>query len=292
MIHLQNALSRRWRPLELRVGDRRAELSLTASPPETDAPWLSFHLNGHPAALQLSWGTARRAAGVALEGGDPTDAALVLEEALADWLDAFETATGLVIRFDALGAAPPGGLSRGWALDAERGALHLSEPAALALSKILTPDPRADLPDLALRLTAEIGAALIPLADLRSLTPGDGLLLSGSTALILEDARFAPAKRTPEGWRIDGPFLRRPPQKDTTMDDLEDLEIRLSFRAGEALVTLADLRAMEAGTIVTLDEPEGAAVEILANGRKIGAGQVISVGGRKAIEIRALFNDG
>ena len=73
---------------------------------------------------------------------------------------------------------------------------------------------------------------------------------------------------------------------------LDALEMRLSFRLGETLVTLAELKSLAPGAVVTLDRPDGALVDILANGRKIGTGEVIAVAGQRAVEIRSLFADG
>ena len=86
----------------------------------------------------------------------------------------------------------------------------------------------------------------------------------------------------------------RPPQAGAapSTESLDALELRLSFRLGETLMSLAELRRAGPGTIITLDRPDGALVDILANGQLIGTGEVISVAGQRAIEIRSLFGDG
>ena len=67
---------------------------------------------------------------------------------------------------------------------------------------------------------------------------------------------------------------------------------RLSVRVGETLITLSDLRAAGPGTVLTLDRPDGALADLVINGQVIGTGQIITVAGRKACEIRSLFGDG
>lgn len=68
--------------------------------------------------------------------------------------------------------------------------------------------------------------------------------------------------------------------------------MRLSFRIGEALMPLADLRTAGPGTIITLDRPEGALIDIVVNGQVIGQGEIITVAGQKACEIRRIFGEG
>lgn len=73
---------------------------------------------------------------------------------------------------------------------------------------------------------------------------------------------------------------------------LGDLELRLSIRLGETLISVADLREAGPGTMLMLDRPDGALVDIVANGQTIGTGEIINVSGQRAVEIRTLFGDG
>ncbi|MFI0397153.1 FliM/FliN family flagellar motor switch protein [Paracoccus sp. p1-h21] len=73
---------------------------------------------------------------------------------------------------------------------------------------------------------------------------------------------------------------------------LDALEMRLSFRLGEALMSVADLRAAGPGTLITLDRPDGALVDIVVNGQVIGQGEVVTIAGQKACEIRRIFGEG
>lgn len=73
---------------------------------------------------------------------------------------------------------------------------------------------------------------------------------------------------------------------------LDALEMRLSFRLGEALMSVADLRAAGPGTLITLDRPDGALVDIVVNGQVIGQGEIVTIAGQKACEIRRIFGEG
>ena len=84
----------------------------------------------------------------------------------------------------------------------------------------------------------------------------------------------------------------QPREGDGQLAAIDALELRLSFRVGEALMPLAELRRAGVGTIVTLDRPDGAPVDIVVNGQVVGTGQIVTVAGQKACEIRTLFGDG
>ena len=46
------------------------------------------------------------------------------------------------------------------------------------------------------------------------------------------------------------------------------------------------------GTVIALDRPDGAPVDLVLNGQVIGTGQVTTIAGQKACEIITLFGDG
>lgn len=72
----------------------------------------------------------------------------------------------------------------------------------------------------------------------------------------------------------------------------DDVQVSLSVRFGEALVPLGELRNAGVGTIFTLDRPDGALVELVVNGTVVGSGELISVAGQRAVEVKTLFNEG
>ena len=73
---------------------------------------------------------------------------------------------------------------------------------------------------------------------------------------------------------------------------MDDLDVRISVRAGEALMTLGDLRILGPGSILPMVEPEADHVDLVVNGKRIGTGQLVTVGGTRAVEIKDLFGDG
>ncbi|WP_166461901.1 FliM/FliN family flagellar motor switch protein [Paracoccus alkanivorans] len=347
----QNRLCGHRTPISLRVGGAAIQAALTEA---VDSPaqgaWLELEIDGHPAHIGLSWGTVRRMTGLPLESADPVDAAVLFEEALSTWLDGIEEQTGLTVRFRRFSHAEPVCEALRLGLRAEvvqrpaARSIHLhmplilSEPAANSLAPVLSRwnTIRPETLPLYLRLAVEIETTRLSMVELRSLNPGDALVLAdlpSTASLVLEEQFIASAQAAGDGllptmWRMTGRFRPRqsgkPFQTGTkelmseqeqhpSHDDqqrpetgspepaprhslaiagsFDALEIRLSFRLGERLMSLAELRRAGPGTIVTLDRPDGAMVDIVANGQLIGTGEVISVAGQRAVEIRSLFSN-
>ena len=315
----ETTLARRFAPVSVDVGGGRIGAVIDTAPGQARPSLagevlLSLTIDGHPAALALDWGLARRLAGEPLEGADPQDAALLLEEGMADWLDAGEAAAGLGVRFTALGSneeaagwlrrallvqgkAPRGNLVR------QRVPLALSPGAATALASRLvvasTPEPPESL---LLRVSLEREARRLTAEEIRSLRPGDAVTLGpdAGARLVVEGTLAASATPLPQGVRLDGP-LRPIAKEDTPMQDapetgeggpdaatVDSIELRVAFRAGERLMTVAELKALAPGAIVDLAAPPDAEVEIVVNGRVIGRGELIEVAGRRAVQVRSL----
>lgn len=290
--------------------------------------WLSLAVGGAPAWAALTWASAAAAARQPLEGADAADAAMLVEAGLAAWFDAAEVLTGQPLRCLRLDgeAAPPEGMAtiRRIARLRRQGAdgratelaceLVLSLAAAAALASGLAlggTRPGAGLrdPAIALRVAVEQDAATLRLADLRSLAPGDAILATPGTCarLVVEDALAAELRREAGALRLAGPFRRiappAPHHEGIPMTDtpdqtppapleaatLDDVELRVSFRAGEALMELSRLRALVPGAIVELPEPADGTVQIVVNGRVVGTGELIDLAGRRAVEIRTIF---
>ena len=307
----ERGLARRFAPVSVDVAGGRMGFALDTTPaPMAEAagiPRLALTIDGHDAWLALDWGLARRLACEPVEGADPSDAALLLEEAVAAWLDAGEAATGLSLRFLGLGAAEPPAeaLRRGLLVQgrAPRGSLvrqrlplALSPGAALALAQRLASDPGAKPPAaLVLRASLEREARWLTARELRSLRPGDAVVLGPDPAarLVVEGGLAAPVTLGPQGVRLDGPLRpiaeETPPMPDAPEDEgIDAVELRVSFRAGERLMTLAEVRSLAPGSVVDLPGPPDAEVEIVVNGRVIGRGELVEVAGRRAVQVRTL----
>lgn len=65
----------------------------------------------------------------------------------------------------------------------------------------------------------------------------------------------------------------------------ENLKVQLDIIYGSKTVTLKDLSKLTAGSLITLDEEAQMLVEIEANGKKIGRGEIVAVEGQFGVKI-------
>lgn len=319
---LQSRLSRVREPINITAGGAQIYLGLDAPRKAApDVPWLHLTIDSAPAAIQLPWGMARRLTGLTVEGAIPEDIGLIMEDALEAALDQAEALTGLTLRFIAMRETADDlpiqttlniqGKDAGGRFVQMRQAVTLSAEAAQALLSGIEPREikRQDLPGLALRIAWEIDAITLSLGDFQALEVGDAIAMSAPGAhrrLILENKLFAHGEAVANGIALLGSFslqalkkelgqmseealgdkIERPALKDA---DLDEVEVRLSFRTGEVQLPLRELRGLAPGSIIETGDPATMEVEIVANGRTVGSGELIEVGGKRAVQIRRLF---
>lgn len=255
---------------------------------------------------------------------------LLTELALAPQIEALETLTGCGLRLDPAAPGLPGP-SVAIALEGSFGdaPLHLRlglPVGALGLLAGLAdrlPRERAfeaaDAVPVALAVrvgTARLGAALLATA-----APGDALLLreapqAGNRLVVVAGERYAaPAWLDSARAVLEGP-LRPAAQlgwEDWAMPDatlanaeeaaaegveppdaaMDDLQVTLVFELGRRPATLAELRGLAAGHVIELDRGGlSGPVDILANGRRIGRGELIRVGDALAVRVLRLAAHG
>lgn len=167
--------------------------------------------------------------------------------------------------------------------------LDLSEGAAVLLAQLLDqhtqlePDP---LPDLRQTLAVVAGQQHLSLGELRSLRPGDVLMLEPGPGLLLELAGRLQARCQYQGEvlrlqeALQAPLLHM----ENTMTDvdaaaaLDDLPLKLVCQVGSLELTLAQLRELGAGSVLQLNTPGVDSVDLMVNGRRVGQGQLVKIG--------------
>ncbi|WP_455930314.1 type III secretion system cytoplasmic ring protein SctQ [Pseudomonas fluorescens] len=167
--------------------------------------------------------------------------------------------------------------------------LDLSEGAAVLLAQLLDqhaplePDP---LPDLRQTLAVVAGQQHLSLGELRSLCPGDVLMLEPGPGLLLELAGRLQARCQYQGEvlrlqeALQAPLLHM----ENTMTDvdaaaaLDDLPLKLVCQVGSLELTLAQLRELGAGSLLQLNTPGVDNVDLMVNGRRVGQGQLVKIG--------------
>lgn len=76
------------------------------------------------------------------------------------------------------------------------------------------------------------------------------------------------------------------------MDDLGDLEVQLTFELGRQTVELQQLRTITPGYVFPLGRSPDDPVDIVANGRRIGRGEIVRVGDGLGVRLIRLFDHG
>lgn len=188
--------------------------------------------------------------------------------------------------------------------------LELAAPLAVLTGLAAGMAPAADPPQLPGPLAALIPATLrlalpgptLRAARIQTLEPGDALMLPEPGALRLMApglvAALAPAGAD---WIVKeiavtaAPDLPATDPDATPADGPGDIPVHLSFVIDTRRATLAEVQALRPGAVLALPVPAvapGLPVRILANGREIGAGNLIEADGQPAVRLSTLFGQG
>lgn len=246
---------------------------------------------------------------LAPEAAPPGLLALLVDTLLQPALPAWQRALGMPVRFTRLRAsqAPPGDALRlqfGAAGETWRGAMSAGALADRLLAH--WPAQPHTLSRLPLPGRLRVGTTDLPAAVAASLRPGDAVIIQarprGGTALRLAERWTAPVRQDGGATLLAEPLrLMRPSDGDTMAttnrvdpgpgdaESLEAVPVRLSFDVGQLEVPLGEVRRLQAGSILPLSRGVAELVEISANGRRIGAGELVDVDGAPAVRIVRLF---
>ncbi|WP_394890330.1 type III secretion system cytoplasmic ring protein SctQ [Mesorhizobium sp. AaZ16] len=157
-------------------------------------------------------------------------------------------------------------------------------------------------PDLPIVVAGEIGTLRVPAALLRKACVGDALLPDmapfGRGEITLSFGRlWAGADLEGDQLILRGPFRPRScPLENAYMtqlgsqpgltEELDDVEIVLVFECGRWPISLGELRSAGEGHVFELGRPMDGPVDILANGQRIGRGDIVRIGDTLGIRLR------
>lgn len=251
--------------------------------------------------------------GLALEPAPPAGLlALLVDTLLQPGIPAWQRWAGRRVRFMQLRASQAildgaAGLEFSAAGRTWRAALSGGD----AVDRLLAAWPASLHPLSQLPLPARLwtGTTDLPAAIVASLRPGDavilqtrppgGLLLrvaegwaatvrqNGGAVLLAE--RIRPLRASDGETRMVVESVQPGPGD---LDNLEVVPVRLSFDVGGMEMPLGEVRRLQAGSILPLGRSLAELVEISANGRRIGAGELVEVEGAPAVRITRLFGVG
>ena len=83
------------------------------------------------------------------------------------------------------------------------------------------------------------------------------------------------------------------PSRRASVDEglLEQLPVRLVFEVGRLDLPLTEVRRLAPGYVLPLAKPAESAVDVVANGRKIGHGSLMKIGDSIGVRVERLFSD-
>lgn len=193
------------------------------------------------------------------------------------------------------------------------GTLHGSAALLSTIARHWAGQPaiRQDVDGLMFTLNCRVAFTDLTASALRALAVGDAMLcdriaVPGGAAVILAEALHATARfdeqgfltlsdsfHAPERYAL-GDFLmtenddgERPVQA-IAEAAIDDLPVRLVFEVARKDVTLDELRSLGIGAPIPLDRPATSAVQVFANGRRIGAGEMVMIGEQLGVRITQL----
>lgn len=320
----QNAFYRRRFPADVTLAGQPAKVAAAwpaSRPVDQPSCGLLFKIGEHSAELcvppklleQLLIAVEKTAR---LETLPPRYAALLLEAALADELDWLEARLQAPMELTAVEAQAPsmtepqfgfvlsiGGQEFGCALRSDDNALPTRLAALLDESGLGELPPPVELP-LSVRLWRDVLA--ISLGEARRLQTGDVVLLDEQAAamLVIGDGLIAPVAVVASGSQLlAAPVIIAGSKWEWTMgenlagagqaiDDatLDDLPVALAFEVGRKTMPLGEIRQLTAGAIVQLDTT-GHAVDILANGKRVGQGEMVKIGESLGVQVTRMFDN-
>jgi type III secretion protein Q len=323
-----NALYRHRRTIEALVAGHTVAIE-TAPRAAVDQDAFSFRLSfsGRPAFLRLSASLvdlcARSLAVAGFNRLGGVRAAMLLELALLRPIKALEGRLRMDIRVeervDALDRwerlVPLHLVVRG--LPAGDAAIELLLDHQIAAVVVGALDDLAVPNALSAQLLFPVRVCLdgldLTLAELRGLRPGDIVLPDRDAGrpramvAVIGEHLSCQVERAAPGFRLVSAlanartdqagewFMQQPTDalQRPTLDDaaLDELPVRVVLELGRLDLPLAEIRRLAPGYILPLPKPSESAVDIVANGRRIGHGSLVKIGDGMGVRVERLLSD-
>jgi type III secretion protein Q len=314
-IEAGNRIFRRRAPVPIDgTGLSFAVCPVDSSPPVLAPVDIEVEIDGRLAWLQVERSLVDGLVGTAFpeSGGAALDdelTALLLEAALADMLARVERLAGRRIALRRIGAvgAPPSARPLGLRLQPAdgrampQGSVIWLEPHGLRIVAALlerVPPAPAPAEDLPIEVSCRLGSTRLATAELRALRPADLIVverhaLGEETIELVVGGHLAIPATIAHGRAVISGEARRPMTDETDRGgeagDVDSVPVVLAFELGRTQMALGELRALAPGYSFDLGRDLRAPVDILANGRKIGSGELIQIDERIGVRVNRLF---
>ncbi|GGE35946.1 putative translocation protein Y4yK [Agaricicola taiwanensis] len=198
-------------------------------------------------------------------------------------------------------------------LGSSRGSIGLSTAGARLLATMIDGQPtsRHGGSDLYFPVAVCLAASRLSVDELTALQAGDVILVeniaesSAKPLVVVGDHLIFPASFGPRGLKIEGAATRargsalewcmeqQPESSSQNASDkteIGDLPVKVTFEIGRLELTLAEVQRLGSGSVLPLGKPVDQAVDIVANGRKIGRGSIVSIGDSIGVEVTRIFS--
>jgi type III secretion protein Q len=301
-------------PISTAAGERLAKLSAPKTPGQALTS-LPLSIGSSRVCLHLS---AKAAALLGIENWQrlpPTWRALYVEQALLGPIIHLEERLQRPIRFNIEDLADGCRLRLGFTFGSASAEAHswldLDDEAAHLLADLLEQLPIApsQLSVLPLHAVLECGWQSLTLGDLRSLRPGDVVMIDRPAAhyrLCLADAFETSCEPAgPAAVRLLAPLsslrLMEPNPMEASLDSttshaspgdaLDRLPVRLVCEVGRLELPLGDVRELGEGSVLELGCNLTEPVQLTVNGRCIGRGELVTLGTGLGVRLTSFAAD-
>ncbi|MBH5371146.1 type III secretion system cytoplasmic ring protein SctQ [Bradyrhizobium glycinis] len=180
-------------------------------------------------------------------------------------------------------------------------------PAFRTLGELLARLPRQTprlSSELRVIVAGHIGSLRVSIGVVRQARQGDALLpdtipLARGQIILTADQLWAPAEIGSDRLVLRGPFrlgshplksedvmTQSPTQQPPSEADIDSLEITLVFECGRWPMSLGTLRTINEGHVFEIGRPLDGPIDILANGQRIGRGDIVQIGEELAVRLR------
>lgn len=246
--------------------------------------------------------------------------ALLVECLLSSELSALEASLDCRIAFTSIDDEPMATGEGAFTFRLERSgnlvpcALQLEPGWAVRLGRALDEIDRTN-PPLRLDIPASIciwrGVTAISVAELRSLHPGDIIVpeemnTEQSTAMAIIAGRFAvPVQAVGEGWLLTAGLRplaatkwewimdhsKKPFTAGIEDSDLDDLPVTLVFEVSRIAMPLKEISGLTPGAVVKVADMSSPGVDLVANGKRIGRGEIVRIGDGLGVQVTRIFGN-
>ncbi|UXN58295.1 type III secretion system cytoplasmic ring protein SctQ [Phyllobacterium zundukense] len=248
----------------------------------------------------------------------PRQRSILVEHMLSEQLAQLEAILGHPIRFGEQKELADSDVVLPWVIDFDdfprNAELHLGREAARALGQALRqarPGHGAELVAvLAFPIQLCAGTQVVTVSELQELRSGDVILRRESSEAnpfaILSRRFFAFIRadrqehRLTSGWKPLAKNWEHSTMSESTsnasgaagFEQIEDLPVDLVFEIGRCELPLSEIRKLGEGSVLPVAASTTSAVNILANGRLVGNGELVKIGAGLGVRVLRLSKNG